>query len=116
MKVALRAVRAFTLVEIMIALVLLSSIALGVTTTLVAAQRARAVSEQWMQATELAVEGIEQLRAGHSLGPIRVGGRFERAGSIVAWNGHSGVYRIDVTVAWNDGEPRHLRLVTLARR
>jgi prepilin-type N-terminal cleavage/methylation domain-containing protein len=106
----------FTLVEVMIALVLLSSIALGVTSTLVAAQRARVVSENWMEATQLATEGLEQLRAGHSLGPVRNGGHFDRTGSVAGWNGHPGLYHLEVTVTWNDGEPRHLQLVTLARR
>jgi prepilin-type N-terminal cleavage/methylation domain-containing protein len=116
MNAARPAHRAFTLVEVMIALVLLSSIALAVTSTLVAAQRARAVSENWMHATELAAEGLEQLRAGHSLGAVRGSGQFDRTGSVAAWNGHAGLYRLEVTVTWNDGEPRHLQLVTLARR
>ncbi len=112
----LRARRAFTLVEVMMALVLLSSMALAVTATLVAAHRARVVSQHWMHATELAAEGIEQLRAGHALGPVRNGEQFERTGSTMAWNGHPGLYRIEVAVTWNDGEPRRVQLVTLDRR
>ncbi len=113
---AVQARRAFTLVEVMMALLLLSSMALAVTATLVAAHRARVVSQHWMQATELAAEGIEQLRAGHTLGPVRNGDQFERTGSAMAWSAHPGLYRIEVAVTWNDGEPRRMQLVTLGRR
>jgi len=108
--------RAFTLVEVMVAVALLSVVALGMTTTLVGAQRARARSEQWMQATVAAVDGLEQLRAGHALGPLRDPGRFERSASVSTWNGHPGLYRLEVTVSWDDGTPQRFRLTTLARR
>ena len=108
--------RGFTLVEMMVAVALLSTIALGLTMTLVSAQRARARSEQWMQAPVVAVEGLEQLRAGHALGPLRASGSFQRSGSVTAWPGHAGVYRIEVTVSWDDGTARRFQLTTLARR
>ena len=113
---AARAESGFTLIEVMIAVLLLSAISLGLTRTLVSTQRARVVSEQWMQATQLAVEGMEQLRARQPLGPIRIPGAFERSAAVEAWGGHPGLDRLEVTVSWNDGEPHNFHLVTLARR
>lgn len=98
------------------ALALLSAVALALTTTLVATQRARAVSEQWMQAALLAAEGVEQLRAGQAPGPVRAAGGVDRSATVVPWNGHPGLWRLEVAVTWNDGEPRRFQLVTLARR
>ena len=107
---------AFTLVEVVVAILLLSAIALALTNTLVSAQHARSVSERWLQATQLAAEGIEQLRAGNSVGPVSVDSGFARSGSASPWAGHSGVYRLDVRVSWNDGRPQDLQLSTLVRR
>ena len=108
--------RGFTLVEVMMAMLVLATMALALTQTLTSTQRARATSEKWMHATQLAVEGIEQFRAGHPLGAIANGGDFERAGTVAPWDGHPGLYRLQVTVSWNDGEPRRMQLTTLARR
>jgi prepilin-type N-terminal cleavage/methylation domain-containing protein len=106
----------FTLVEVLIALLLLSATALALTQTLLGTQHTRAVGEKWMHATQLAVEGIERFRAGHALGAVPPNGGFERSGDVTPWDGHPGLYRLEVTVSWNDGEPRRLQLITLARR
>ena len=106
----------FSLVEMMVATLLLSSVALAVTQTLISSLQARARSEQWMHATELAAEGIEQLRAAQALSPLAPSAGFERSGSVVTWNGHAGVQRIEVTISWNDGERRTYQLTTLVLR
>jgi prepilin-type N-terminal cleavage/methylation domain-containing protein len=106
----------FSLVEVMMATLLLSSVALALTQTLVSALQTRARNEQWMWATELATEGIEQLRAGHALLPLAASTGFERSATVMEWNGHPGVQRVEVTVAWNDGQPRRFQLATLVRR
>ena len=106
----------FSLVETMVATLLLSAIALAVTHTLVGALQVRARNERWMQATQLATEGIEQLRAGHTLRPLVARAGFERSGSVTPWNGHSGLRHVEVTVSWNDGAPHTLQLTTLARQ
>jgi len=108
-------VRGASLVELLVATVLLSMIALGLTSTLLAAQRARAISERRMQATLLAAEGIEQLRAGHALGPVRLAG-FERSAAVAPWANHNGLVRIDVTITWNDGQDRQYQLSAVAPR
>ena len=100
----------------MVATLLLSSVALAVTQTLINALQARARNELWMRATELATEGVEQLRAGHTLSPLAASTGFERSGTMTEWYGHSGVQRIEVTVSWNDGERRMFQLTTLVRR
>lgn len=100
----------------MVAILLLSAVALAVTQTLVFALQARARSERWMQATQLATEGIEQLRAGHALQPLAASTGFQRSGTVSPWSTYLGVQRLDVTVSWNDGEPHQFELTTLARQ
>jgi prepilin-type N-terminal cleavage/methylation domain-containing protein len=115
----MRAVRTppgFSLVEVMVATLLLSTIALAVTQTLVNALQVRTRSERRLRAVQLATEGIEQLRAGHSLRSLPAGSGFTRSGATTAWSGHPGVQRLDVTVSWNDGEPHTFQLTTLARQ
>jgi prepilin-type N-terminal cleavage/methylation domain-containing protein len=108
--------RGFTLIEVLMAVVLLSTMALALSRTLIASQRARAASERWMQATRLAAEGIEQLRAGQPVGPSRVPGDFDRRGEVTAWNDDDRLVRLAVTVSWNDGEPHDFQLTTLVHR
>jgi len=108
--------RGFTLVEVLVAVLLLSSMALTLTQTLIASERARATSERWTQAAQLAAEGIEQLRAGHPLTAIRIPGAFERHATVTPWSGHAGLVELAVTVSWNDGAPHDLQLHTLERR
>jgi prepilin-type N-terminal cleavage/methylation domain-containing protein len=106
----------FSLIEVLVALVVLSTLGLALTATLVHAQRTAASSARWLQATQLAAEGLEQLRAGQPLGPVRNNGNFTRSGSATAWNGHPGLYRLEVTVSWVDDTTHDVQLVTLARR
>lgn len=110
-----RPLAGFTLVEVAVATLLLSAIALAVTQTLVGAMQVRAQSERWMQATQLATEGIEQLRAGHILRPIPANTGFARSGGALPWSGHPGVQRLEVTVSWNDGASHSVQLHTLVR-
>lgn len=104
------------LIEVLVAVALLSTLALALTETLIASQHARATSERWIQATQLAAEGIEQLRGGHALEPIRIGGDFDRRGEVTVWNGHDRLVQVAVTVSWNDGTPHECQLTTLVRR
>ena len=108
--------RGFTLIELMVALVLLAAAGLGLSTTLASTRNALSLSERQMQAVQLAAEGMEQLHAGHALGPIRVPGDFERAVLVTPWGDHPGLQRVQVTVSWNDGEGHTLNLMTLVRR
>jgi prepilin-type N-terminal cleavage/methylation domain-containing protein len=107
--------RGFSLVELLIALALLSAVALGLSTTLITTHRALTASGKRMQAVQLAAEGLEQLRAGQLPGGERLAGDFERSASVTPWGGHAGLRRLEVTVSWNDGDTHTLQLVTLAR-
>src|SRR5262249_16084549 len=104
----------FTLVEVIVATALLATIALGLTSTLVAAQRGRAQSEQSMYAVQLAAEGLEQLRAGQSPRDTLLPG-FTRIARATSWSGHPGLDQLEVSMSWNDGVARTLHLSTLAR-
>jgi prepilin-type N-terminal cleavage/methylation domain-containing protein len=104
----------FTLIEALVAVVLLSVIALALTSTLLGVQRAQRTSERWMQAVQLAADGIERLRSGRGVEAAAPG--FVRAGTIVPVDEAAGLYRLEVTVTWNDGEPRRYALATLVRQ
>jgi type II secretory pathway pseudopilin PulG len=107
---------AFTLVEVIVATALLAMVALGLTSTLVDAQRGRAESEQSMRATQLAAEALERLRAGARSVADPPPPGFERTTRVVPWTGHPGLDLLEVTVSWNDGTKHSFQLLTLARR
>jgi prepilin-type N-terminal cleavage/methylation domain-containing protein len=111
-----RSAAGFTLVELLVALLVLSVAALALGSTLASTGRALSLSRKWMQATQLAAEGMEQLRAGQVPGPPGGAGEFERSVATAPWDGHPGLQQVEVTVSWNDGEAHTFRLVTLARR
>lgn len=106
----------FTLIELMVALLLLSVAALALSTTLASTRRALTLSAKWMRAAQLAGEGIEQLRAGQvpDAGPTADG--FSRAAAVAPWNGHAAVQRLEVIISWDDGGVHTFQLSTLARR
>lgn len=106
----------FTLIEVLVAVLLLSMMALALSRTLIASQRARTSSERWTQAAQLAAEGIEQLRTGEAVGPVGIPGDFGRRAEVAAWNGHDNLVQLTVTVSWNDGTAHDFQLSTLARR
>jgi prepilin-type N-terminal cleavage/methylation domain-containing protein len=108
--------RGFTLIEVMIALTLLSVVALSLSTTLISTHRALTGSGRRMQATQLAVEAMEQLRAGQVPEGMNSAEGFDRSAQATLWDGQAGLRRLEVTVSWNDGDTHTLRLVTLARR
>lgn len=103
----------FTLIEVMIALTLLSVVALSLSTTLISTHRALTASGKRMQATQLAAEAMEQLRAGQMPEGVHFAEGFDRSAQATVW---AGLRRLEVTVSWNDGDAHTLRLVTLARR
>jgi prepilin-type N-terminal cleavage/methylation domain-containing protein len=106
----------FTLVELLVAVLLLSVVALGLSSTLASTGKALRLSRKWMQATQVGAEGMEQLRAGQGADPIGGASGFDRSVVTTPWNGHPGLQRVEVTVSWDDGEEHTFRLVTLVRR
>jgi len=112
-----RAVRAgFSLVEVVVALLLVSGAALAVTSTLLAAQRSQRTSERWLQAVQLAADGVEALRAGLALTPVAPQTGFERSGRVVTEATRPGVAEVEVTVRWDDDGARAYRLATTVVR
>ena len=109
--------RGFTLVEVMMAVVVLSLVALALSSTLITARRARLVSQRRMKALQLAAQGMEQLRTGRSPAPISPNrDDFRRAASITAAEGHPELLKLEVTVTWNDGQAHSVRLRSAMRR
>lgn len=107
-----RARTGFSLLEVIVALFLLSTASLAVTSTLVAAQRSQRTSERWLLAVQLAADGVEQLRAGLPLAPLPAAGGFERSGGLASEATRPAVAEVEVTVRWDDDGPRAYRLAT----
>ncbi len=103
-----------TIAEVLVATLIFTTVAAGLARTLVAAQRARQTSKYWMQATQLAAEGLERWRAGDRRGDPSPVGRFTRS-----WQTRAAVApalrQVDVTVTWEDGGPQHFTLSGLVR-
>jgi len=106
----------FTVIEAVVATGLLATFVLAVTDVLMAAQRARAASERRLVATQCAVDGVEQLRAGQPLEPLDATLGLERSAAVTPWDGHPGLVRIDVTVTWAGATPGRVTLITAVRR
>ena len=106
----------FTVIEAVVATGLLATFVLATTDVLIAAQRARAASEWRLLATQCAADGVEQLRVGQTPGPLDASLGFERSTTVAPWDGHPGLVRIDVTVAWAGATPGHVTLSTAVRR
>jgi prepilin-type N-terminal cleavage/methylation domain-containing protein len=108
--------RGFTLVEVLVAVLLLSMIGFAVTHTCLQAQRVRRIGERQMWATILAAATMERMTAGAAGAADDVADGFEPAARISSWDGAAGVDRIDVIVTWREPEAGEVRLSTLVRR
>jgi hypothetical protein len=106
----------FTVIEAVVATGLLATFVLAVTDTLIVAQRARAASEQRLLATEYAADGVEQLRVGQAPGLLDASLGLDRSVTVAPWEGHPGLVRIDVSVAWAGATPGRITLSTAVRR
>jgi prepilin-type N-terminal cleavage/methylation domain-containing protein len=104
----------FGLVEVMVAVLLLSVVALSLTSTLLHVQHMLGTSARWMQAVQLAAAGMEQLRAGHPLTAVDPATGFARSAQVTAL-GHAGLRRLEVTVSWTDRVRQTYALQTIAR-
>jgi len=100
--------RAFTLVEVLVALALLSVAALGLGHSLLLAQRAQQESGRWMRAAALADEALERGRRGECPAAETIG---EYGRSCLA-SGDAGLRRVEVVVRWR---AHSLRLATWVR-
>ena len=104
-----------TLVEVLVAVLIFSTVAAALAQTLIAAEQSRRTSARWMRATQLAEERLERLRAGdrgHDAGPIGVFTRSWRSQEVP---GYPRLERVDVTVIWTDRKPQEFTLSALMR-
>ena len=110
-----RSRRGFTIVELLVAVLIFSMVAAALAQNLIVAEHARRTSARWMQATQLAEERLERLRAGdrgHDAGPI---GMFTRVWQARKVPGYARLERVEVTIAWEDRGPQEFTLTALIR-
>lgn len=98
--------------ELLVALLLLSVVALAVTTALIASQRASASDARLMRAALIAADALERWRA-HVPLPVADADPDFRCTLTTAAAAVAGVQRADVTVRWADHGERTLRLSSL---
>lgn len=107
--------RGFTLIEVIVALLILSVTAVGLAETLMAAQRIQRTSGRWMEAVMLAERTLEQSRLGGTGGNDSVGS-FRRSWGRTPFDAELGLTRVDVVIEWGDPRPGRLHLTTLVRQ
>jgi prepilin-type N-terminal cleavage/methylation domain-containing protein len=107
--------RGATIIEILVASVIFALAATGAAQALAVAQRARRTSELAMRAGEIAVEGLERLRAGDRGANDESIGAFERRWASRIVDPLLGLERLDVVVSWQDGGERSLMFSSLVR-
>lgn len=107
--------RGYSLIECMVAIAIIGFVASAVAQTVILTQQRRQVSENWMRATELALQRIEAVRAGSMTDSQPMSGIFRRDSAFTGVTGHPGLLRLDVTVGWTDPDPHQMTLSTLVR-
>lgn len=112
----MRAAAGYSLIEVTVAILLFGIVAAAVGQTVVITQRARQVSENWLQATQLAGERLEAVRAGALSDDTPTVGIFQRQTTVSAVAGHPGLRRVDVTISWADSAPKAFTLSSLVRQ
>jgi len=105
-----------TLIEVIVAVLLLSVIALGLTTTLTQSQHGLRGGGQLLRAIALASAAMEQMRAGQMPAALAPEDGFTRTAKMSPWDGHPGLYRIDVSVEWTSDAAHSYTLSSLVQR
>jgi len=103
----------FSLIEVQVAFLLFAVISLALVQTLIASQAARQTSAQWMRATQLAEERLEQVRAGDSSDATVTSNGFTVSSQATAAGRYVDVRVVAVTVAWTDRNPHTFVLRSL---
>ena len=95
----------FSLIELLVAQVLVMLTVLAVSGALIAAQRYARGSANWMRAIALMVDAQETIRAGHGLEPLSEGDTHQRVVVAGVEPNQPRLRRAEVTITWNDGRP-----------
>jgi type II secretory pathway pseudopilin PulG len=104
-----------TLIELLVAVLIFAMAAAAVAQTLITAQQARASSERWLRATQLAEERLERLRSGARDDEGAPSGLFTRRWQARAAPMGGALEQLDVTVTWEDRGTQRLVLSALRR-
>lgn len=105
-----------SLVEMLVAIVLLSTLTTALTQTLIAAHRNRSALRRSTTIVRLAEAGLEQIKSIGRVDPLDQGTEFFRDGTLEIWAEDLGLYRAQVRVGSKSSPSIQLELVTLVRR
>jgi prepilin-type N-terminal cleavage/methylation domain-containing protein len=108
-------VRGFTVIEVLVAVALFAIVAAALAQTLMTAQRVRASSARWLQATALAEDRLERVRAGDRSADAAPIGEFTRSWQAEPSSDAPGCERVEVVVTWDDRGPQRFALTALQR-
>jgi len=104
--------RGFSLLEVIVAMLVLSLAGAALTRTIVAANRAGIVIDRLRQAEQIAGQALEQARAGHVVAALPAGTPWER--QVDAIQTTPRLWRLSVEVAHRTDSRISIRLETLA--
>jgi hypothetical protein len=103
----------FSLIELLVAQVLVMLTVLSVSGALIAAQRYGRSSANWMRAIALMVDAQETIRAGHGLEPLPEGDTHQRVVVTAIESNQPPLRRAEVTISWNDGRPHTWSIINV---
>jgi len=106
----------FSLIELLVSILLFAVAALGLSAGVAMVSRAGVLSDHLTRATILAQEKLEELAA--QLDSLADGADTPHPGFSRAWtvspdDPETGASRVEVTVTWEENEPRSISLVTV---
>lgn len=110
--------RGFSLIEILVALTIISFVVLGFTAATITVIQSNEVSENYTIATTLAQDIVERLKSGtialasgSGCNPLTTG--FTCSWTVTSNSPQTGVTQVNVTIAWNDYQARSVTLNTV---
>ncbi len=103
--------RGVSLVELLVAQVLVMMTVLALSGVLIAAHRYARQSANWLHAITLMVDAQETIRAGHVLDPLPAEETHKREVSITPDPTEARLRRVEVNISWNDGRPHSWSIV-----
>lgn len=108
----LKSCRGFSLVELLIALVVLTTASLTVATALIAANRHGLQTTNWLRAIVLMIDAQETVRAGHALDPQGEESHHQRRVVTTPDASDPRLRHVEITISWEDSMPHSWSLST----